>query len=73
MFKDLFSKNLSKVDRKIRFAVSFILIPFPLLFGFKTIPISISLLGIGLFFNAVIGVCFGYKMFGISTCKVSKK
>ncbi len=73
MFKDLFSKNLSKAERKIRFIVSFALIPFPLLFGFKIIPITISLLGIGLFFNAVIGVCFGYKMLGISTCKVSKK
>jgi len=66
----MFETNQNKPERVLRFLVSLVLIPAPLLLEQNTYTMIAGAVGLILFFNAVSGTCMTYKMFGVNTCKL---
>jgi len=66
----LISKNQNPLERITRFIISIFLIPSLLIYDISIFSIIQSIVGFVLFFNAIVGICAIYKIFGISTCKV---
>ena len=63
----LFVTNQSNTERIIRAVIALILIIAGYFIGSPLFEVGLMLAG-GLFFNAVSGNCYIYRMFGFSTC-----
>ncbi len=66
----LILKNQNPSERITRFIISIFLIPSLLIYDISIFSITQSIVGLVLFFNALVGMCAIYRIFGISTCKV---
>ena len=64
----LFKTNQNKSERKLRLIISLFLIPNPLFNGLNPYSTVLLVIGVILFFNAVTGTCYTYRLFGINTC-----
>ena len=61
-------KNQSNAERVTRFVISLFLLPSTLIFGYEIFPITQSIVGGILLFNAISGMCTVYRLFGANTC-----
>ena len=66
---ELFKPNQNKAERVLRFIVALFLIPAPIIHGPTSYSLILCAVGIVLLFNALIGTCMIYKIFGVDTCK----
>ena len=66
-------KNQNNKDRAIRLIIALLLIPTPFLFGETRWTMFAGWLGIALLFNSLSGNCYAYRLFGVNTCKITKK
>jgi hypothetical protein len=64
----MFETNQNTPERILRLIIALVLIPAP--FVVEQNPYTMVVAGIGaiLFFNAISGTCFTYKMLGVNTC-----
>ena len=67
---EIFKTNQNNSERALRFGLALLLIPTPLVFGSKLYSLILCTVGVILLFNAVIGTCMVYKIFGVNTCKI---
>ena len=67
---NILSINQNKAERVLRFLLSLVLIPAPLLIGPTLYPLALSMVGFVLLFNALSGACMIYKVLGINTCEI---
>jgi len=63
------SKNISKPERWARAIVSLFLIPSAFVYGYKLFPLLQSFVGLIFIYNAVSGICWISRLFGIKTCE----
>ncbi|MAV70964.1 MAG: hypothetical protein CMG04_09645 [Candidatus Marinimicrobia bacterium] len=66
---ELFQTNQNKAERVLRFILAVLLIPSPLVLGSNLYSLILCMVGLILLFNALIGTCMIYKIFGVNTCK----
>ena len=66
----LFTTNQNNSERVLRFILSVILIPAPIVYGYDPYSIVLAIVGGILFFNAISGMCVIYRFFGANTCKL---
>ncbi len=67
----LFASNQNKSERIARLIISLFLMPTPFILECSTYAIVLGVLGGILFFNAIVGVCMIYKLFGVNTCNIN--
>lgn len=67
---NLLSTNQNKAERVLRFLLSLVLIPAPFLISTTLYPLTLSMVGFVLLFNALSGACMIYKVLGVNTCEV---
>jgi hypothetical protein len=63
------SKNISKSERWARAIVSLFLIPSAFIYGYTFVPLLQSFVGLVFIYNAVSGICWTSRLFGIKTCE----
>ena len=68
----LFITNQNSSERIVRFIVSLFLLPTPFVLECTTYTMVLGILGGILLFNSLVGTCYIYRIFGISTCEVKK-
>ena len=68
----LLKTNQNKSERVLRFIISLLLLPSPYILGSSTYSMILFIIGSILLFNALVGTCFTYKLFGIDTCNIEK-
>ena len=68
----LLKTNQNKNERVLRFIISLLLLPTPYILGPSTYSMILFIIGAILLFNALVGTCFTYRLFGIDTCDVEK-
>jgi hypothetical protein len=66
----LFSTNQNNYERVLRFILSVILIPAPIVYQYNPFSIVQAVVGVILLFNAISGMCVIYRFFGANTCKL---
>ena len=62
--------NQNKSERIVRFIISLFLLPTPIIFGASEYSFLLCTIGVILLFNAIIGTCYIYRIFGVDTCKI---
>jgi Protein of unknown function (DUF2892) len=62
-------KNVGRLDRSLRFFLGLFMLS--LLFLIDSNWRYIGLVGLFPLFNAISGMCFVYRLFGINTCRVN--
>ena len=62
------SKNINVPERWARAIISLFLIPSILVQGYDIFPLLQSFVGIILIYNALSGICWTSRFFGIKTC-----
>ena len=67
---NLFVTNQNKSERILRFIISLFLLPATYFVGNSIYSLTLSVIGGILLFNAIVGTCFTYRLFGINTCKI---
>jgi len=65
----IFKTNQNNPERVLRFIISALLIPAPLVIEKNAYPYTLCFVGLILFFNAVVGTCYIYRILGVNTCK----
>ena len=65
----LFTTNQNNFERVLRFILSLILIPAPIVYHYAPFSIVQAVVGGILIFNAISGMCVIYRFFGSNTCK----
>ena len=68
----LFITNQNRSERIVRFIVSLFLLPAPFVLECTTYSMILGILGGILLFNSIVGTCYIYRVFGISTCRIKK-
>tara|TARA_B110000046_G_scaffold76157_1_gene84269 strand:+ start:171 stop:377 length:207 start_codon:yes stop_codon:yes gene_type:complete len=63
------SKNINKPERWARAIVSLLLIPAAFLYGYTFFPLLQSFVGVALIYNALSGICWTSRIFGVKTCQ----
>jgi hypothetical protein len=63
------SKNISKPERWARAIVSLFLIPSAFVYGYTLFPLLQSFIGLIFIYNAVSGICWTSRLFGVKTCE----
>ena len=63
------SKNINNPERWARAVVSFFLIPSALIYGYEFFPLLQSFVGVVLIYNALSGICWTSRLFGVKTCE----
>jgi len=66
----LFTTNQNNSERVLRFILSVILIPAPIVYEYDTHSTVLGIVGGFLLFNAISGMCVIYRFFGANTCKL---
>ena len=66
----LFTTNQNNSERVLRFILSLILIPAPIVYETDPYSIVLAIVGGILLFNAISGMCVIYRFFGANTCKL---
>ena len=66
----LFTTNQNNSERVLRFILSVILIPAPIVYKYDPFSIVQAIVGGILLFNAISGICVIYRFFGANTCKL---
>ena len=66
----LFTTNQNNSERVLRFILSVVLIPAPIVYQYDTFAIVQAIVGGILLFNAISGMCVIYRFFGANTCKL---
>ena len=66
----LFTTNQNKSERIARLIISLFLLPAPFSLDYSNYGFLLGAVGIVLLFNALVGTCMIYKMFGVNTCKL---
>ena len=66
----LFTTNQNNSERVLRFILSLILIPAPIVYENDPYSIVLAIVGGILLFNAISGMCVIYRFFGANTCKL---
>ena len=66
----LFITNQNNSERVLRFILSVILIPAPIVYQYNPFSIVQAVVGVILLFNAISGICVIYRFFGANTCKL---
>tara|TARA_Y100001970_G_scaffold190832_1_gene232097 strand:- start:3730 stop:3936 length:207 start_codon:yes stop_codon:yes gene_type:complete len=66
---EMFNTNQNNPERALRFILALLLIPTPLVLGSNLYSIILCIVGFILLFNALIGTCMIYKIFGVNTSK----
>lgn len=69
-YMQLFLTNQNKAERIARLIVSLFLLPSFFLLDQTWYSMLVGSVGIILLFNAIVGTCFIYRLFGASTCSV---
>jgi len=64
----MFATNQNTPERFLRFILSALLLPAPLLVGQNAYSTVAAGVGGVLLFNAISGACMIYKAFGVNTC-----
>ena len=67
----LFVTNQNKSERIARLIISLFLMPTPFILEYSMYAIFLGVLGGILFFNAIVGTCMIYKLFGVNTCNIN--
>ena len=67
---EILKTNRNKSERIVSFIISLFLLPTPIIFGASEYSFSLCTIGWILLFNAVIGTCYIYRIFGVDTCKI---
>ena len=62
-------KNISKPERWARAIVSLFLIPSAFIYGYELFPLLQSFVGFALIYNALSGICWISRLFGVKTCE----
>ena len=68
----LLKTNQNKSERVLRFIISLLLLPTPYILGSSTYSTILFIFGAILLFNALVGTCFTYRLFGVDTCSIEK-
>ena len=63
------SKNISKPERWARAIVSLFLIHSAFIYGYELFPLLQSFVGLALIYNALSGICWISRLFGVKTCE----
>ncbi len=63
----LFFTNQNKSERMLRFIVSLFLLPAYYILECTTYSILLSIVGLILLFNSLVGTCYIYRLFDINT------
>ena len=66
----LFTTNQNNSERVLRFILSVIHIPAPIVYQYNPFSIVQAVVGGILLFNAISGICVIYRFFGANTCKL---
>ena len=66
----LFLTNQNKAERITRFIISLFLLPSFFILEPSWYSTIVGSVGVILAFNALVGTCFLYRLFGANTCKV---
>ena len=66
----LFTTNQNNSERVLRFILSVVLIPAPVVYQYDPLLIVQAIVGGILLFNAISGMCVIYRFFGANTCKL---
>ena len=66
----LFTTNQNNSERVLRFILSVILIPAPIVCEYDPYSIVLAIVGGILLFNAISGMCVIYRFLGANTCKL---
>ena len=66
----LFTTNQNNSERVLRFILSDILIPAPIIYEYDPYSLVLAIVGGILLFNAISGMCVIYRFFGANTCKL---
>ena len=66
----LFTTNQNNSERVLRFILSVVLIPVPVVYQYDPFSIVQAIVGGILLFNAISGMCVIYRLFGANTCKL---
>ena len=64
----MFEANQNKAERILRLIVAAACLPAPFVMEATMYAWMLAGLGAVMLFNAVSGMCYTYKMFGVSTC-----
>ena len=64
----LFTTNQNNSERVLRFILSLILIPAPIVYEYDPYSIVLAIVGGILLFNAISGMCVIYRFFVANTC-----
>ena len=64
------SKNINSPERWAIAVVSFFLIPSALIYGNEFFPLLQSFVGVALIYNALSGICWTSRLFGVKTCEL---
>ena len=67
----VFLTNQNKAERIIRFIISLFLLPSFYILEPSWYSTIVGSIGAILLFNALVGTCFIYRLFGANTCKVN--
>ena len=68
----LLKTNQNKSERVLRFIISLLLLPSPYILGSSTYSTILFIFGVIFLFNALVGTCFTYRLFGVDTCNIEK-
>ena len=63
------SKNINKPERWARAIVSLLLIPSVFVYEYTFFPLLQSFVGVALIYNALSGICWTSRIFGVKTCQ----
>ena len=63
------SKNINKPEGWARAIVSLLLIPSVFVYGYIFFPLLQSFVGVALIYNALSGICWTLRVFGVKTCE----
>ena len=66
----MFLTNQNRSERIARLVIALFLIPLPFTQCSAMYSKVVGVLGLILLFNALVGTCYIYRLFGINTCKV---
>jgi len=66
---NVISKNIKKAKRWARAIVSLFLIPAAFLYVYTFFPLLQSFVGVALIYNALSGICWTLRVFGVKTCE----
>ena len=69
----IFKTNQNKSERILRLIMAVFMVPAMFIFEQSNYSFAVSMVGFVLLFNAIVGTCYTYWLFGVNTCERKEK